>query len=240
MVIFPAIDLKDNKAVRLTQGLMDSAKIYGDNPSEIARGFEEAGAEWLHIVDLDGALAAKPKNRSAITMIVKQTNLKVQLGGGIRDEDAIKSYIDLGVSRAILGSAAAQNPVWALTMSEKYPIAIGIDALDGKVAVNGWAENAQIDALSFAAQFRNGRIEAIVTTDIGRDGMLSGVNTAFAKRVKEAFGGFTIASGGVKAKSDLDDLSANGIDGAIVGKAIYEGVIDVKELFNQVWITLSD
>jgi phosphoribosylformimino-5-aminoimidazole carboxamide ribotide isomerase len=234
MVVFPAIDLKENKAVRLTKGLMDSAKIYSDNPAEVAARFEEAGATWLHIVDLDGAFAGKPKNLSAIEAIVKRTKLKTQLGGGIRDEDTIKSYLDLGVSRVILGSAAARNPDWALTMSQKYPIAIGIDANEGKVAINGWAQSADIDAIGFAALFKGAKIEAAIATDIGRDGMLSGVNAAFTKAIKAAFGGFTIASGGVKAASDLVDLEQSGIDGAIVGKAIYEGATDIRELFNHI------
>ncbi|MDR2638885.1 MAG: 1-(5-phosphoribosyl)-5-[(5-phosphoribosylamino)methylideneamino]imidazole-4-carboxamide isomerase [Helicobacteraceae bacterium] len=240
MIVFPAIDLKENKAVRLTKGLMQSAKIYGDNPAEIAARFEEAGAAWLHIVDLDGAFAGKPKNLSAIKAIVKQTKLKTQLGGGVRDEDTINSYLDLGISRVILGSAAARNPDWALTMSQKYPIAIGIDAAEGKVATDGWAKSADIEAERFAALFKGAKIEAVIATDIGRDGTLSGANADFTKTIKAAFGGFTIASGGVKAASDLVDLAKNGIDGVIVGKAIYEGAIDVKELFNRISIILDD
>ncbi|MDR0664416.1 MAG: 1-(5-phosphoribosyl)-5-[(5-phosphoribosylamino)methylideneamino]imidazole-4-carboxamide isomerase [Helicobacteraceae bacterium] len=234
MIVFPAIDLKDDKVVRLTKGLMSSAKIYDDNPSAVAKGFEEAGAKWLHVVDLNGAIAGKPKNLNAIKEIVKETKLKIQLGGGIRDEDTIKSYLDLGVSRVILGSAAARNAVWAIKTAEKYPVAIAIDALDGKVAVEGWTQSSVIDAIDFAAFFKGSKAEAVITTDVGRDGTLSGVNTAFTKSIKNAFGGFTVASGGVKAKGDLEELNANGVDGAIVGKAIYEGAISVKELFNQI------
>lgn len=231
MTIFPAIDLKENKVVRLTKGLMDSAKIYGENPAEIAALFEEAGAEWLHIVDLDGAFAGKPKNLESIAAIVRRTKLKTQLGGGIRSEETIKSYLDLGVSRVILGSAAAKDPDWAIEACEKYPIVIGIDALDGYVATEGWAKTARASAIEFAARFKGSKAQAIITTDIGRDGTLSGVNADFTLKIKAAFGGFTIASGGVKAKSDLVDLASKGVDGVIVGKAIYEGAIAVKELF---------
>ncbi|MDR2033391.1 MAG: 1-(5-phosphoribosyl)-5-[(5-phosphoribosylamino)methylideneamino]imidazole-4-carboxamide isomerase [Helicobacteraceae bacterium] len=233
MIIFPAIDLKENKAVRLTKGVMQSAKIYGDNPAEIAKRFEEAGAKWLHIVDLDGAFAGEPRNGKSIEAIAKSVSLKIQLGGGIRDEKTIRSYLDLGVSRVILGSAAVQNPAWAIETARKYPVAIGIDAKNGKVAVNGWAQTAEVEASAFAAGFKGSEVEAIIATDIGRDGTLSGANLVWTTAIKEAFGAFTIASGGVKTKNELADLAKIGIDGAIVGKAIYEKAIDVQKLFNQ-------
>ncbi|MDR2905458.1 MAG: 1-(5-phosphoribosyl)-5-[(5-phosphoribosylamino)methylideneamino]imidazole-4-carboxamide isomerase [Helicobacteraceae bacterium] len=230
MTIFPAIDLKDSKAVRLTQGEMASAKIYGD-PSEIAKKFEDAGAKWLHIVDLDGAFSGFAKNRAAIEKIVRATRLKVQIGGGIRNEVTIGDYLNAGASRVILGSRAAKEIAWALAMSEVYPIAIGIDAKKGKVATGGWAETAELDAVEFAARFRRSAVRAVICTDIAKDGALSGVNVDFSARIKEAFGGFTIASGGVTALDDISALSAQGIDGAIVGKAIYEQKLLLSDLF---------
>ncbi|MDR0746269.1 MAG: 1-(5-phosphoribosyl)-5-[(5-phosphoribosylamino)methylideneamino]imidazole-4-carboxamide isomerase [Helicobacteraceae bacterium] len=231
MIILPAIDLKDNQAVRLKRGAMNTAKVYSADPLSIAKEFEENGAEWLHIVDLDGAFAGAPKNRASIEAIAKGSALKIELGGGVRDEKTIRAYLDLGVKRVILGSAAAKNPDFALLMAEKYPIAIGIDALDGMVAVEGWAEISAIRAVDFAALFRESKAEAIIATDISRDGMLEGVNAIFACEIKRAFGGAVIASGGVKDVDDLKKLKESRIDGVIIGKAIYESAIDIKQLF---------
>ncbi len=233
MTIFPAIDLKENRAVRLTKGEMASAKVYAESPADQAVAFERLGAQWLHIVDLDGAFAGEPKNRSSIEAIRAATGMKLQLGGGIRSEETIRAYLDLGIDRVILGSAAAKDPRWAIEMAARYPVVIGIDAVDGRVATAGWAEVGQEAATAFAARFKGSGVEAIITTDVGRDGTLSGVNVDFTLKIKEAFGGATIASGGVKDLADLKALKATGsIDGAIVGKAFYEGRLDIKEAFN--------
>lgn len=235
MIIYPAIDLKENQAVRLTKGLMESAKVYSSNPAELAERFESFGATWLHIVDLDGAFAGEPKNKKSIEAILKTTKLKTQLGGGIRDEATIKAYLDLGISRVILGSAAVKNPDWACEMAAKYPVVIGIDAVDGKVAVSGWAEVSEMEATDLARRFSESGAEAVICTDVGRDGTLSGVNVDFTVSIKEAFKKTVIASGGVKDKGDLLKLAATGrVDGCIVGKAIYEGTLDIKEAFNLV------
>ena len=185
MQIIPAIDLKEGYAVRLSQGEMGSAKIYAKNPLELAKHFEELGAEYLHIVDLDGAFAGEPRNRAVIAQICKESKLNIEVGGGIRNEEIIKSYRDLGVTRLILGSMALKNPEFALKMAEKYTIAIGIDAKDGKVATEGWAKSGNILAWEFAEIFRGSKVDAIICTDIARDGMLNGINIDFTKTIQE-------------------------------------------------------
>ncbi|HCV74596.1 MAG TPA: 1-(5-phosphoribosyl)-5-((5-phosphoribosylamino)methylideneamino)imidazole-4-carboxamide isomerase, partial [Gammaproteobacteria bacterium] len=155
MIIIPAIDLKDGKAVRLTKGLMDTAKIYSDEPWQVAKKFEELGSEWLHLVDLNGAFAGKPENLEQIKKIIENTDLKVEIGGGIRDEETIKMYLELGVNRVILGSIAVKNPNFVKEMAKKYPVAVGIDAKDGYVAVEGWAEVSEMKATELAKEFAN-------------------------------------------------------------------------------------
>ncbi len=231
MTILPAIDLKDGKAVRLTKGLMDSAKIYSNEPWEVAKHFEELGSEWVHLVDLNGAFAGEPKNLEQIKKIRENTNLKLELGGGIRDEDTIKMYLDLGIDRVILGSIAVKDPEFVKEMARKYPIVVGIDAIDGMVAVEGWAEVSELEATALAKEFANAGVEAIICTDVGRDGMLSGINIEFTKAIKEASGVETIASGGLKDINDIKRVLDAKIDGTIVGKAFYEGTLDLKEAF---------
>ena len=232
MLILPAIDLKDGKAVRLTKGLMDTAKIYSDEPWQVAKKFEELGSEWLHLVDLNGAFAGEPKNLEQIKKIIQNTELKVEIGGGIRDEDTIKMYLDLGVSRVILGSIAVKNPQFVQEMASKYPVAVGIDAKDGYVAVEGWAEVSQMRATDLAKEFADAGVEAIIATDISKDGTLSGVNIDFIKSIADASGLNVIASGGVRDINDIKLLINNKIYGTIIGKAFYEGTIDLKEVFN--------
>ena len=232
MTIFPAIDLKDGKAVRLTKGLMDSAKIYSDEPWELVKTFEEMGAEWVHLVDLNGAFAGEPKNLDQIVKIRENCNVKLELGGGIRDEATIKRYLDLGIDRVILGSIAVKDPEFVKAMAAKYPVAVGIDAIDGYVAVEGWGEVSEMKATDLARAFADAGVEAIICTDVGRDGMLSGVNVEFTLDIARASGVETIASGGVKDESDIEALKATGeVGGVIVGKAYYEGTIDLKKLF---------
>jgi phosphoribosylformimino-5-aminoimidazole carboxamide ribotide isomerase len=231
MVILPAIDLKDGKAVRLTKGLMNSAKIYSDEPWQVAKKFEELGSKWLHVVDLNGAFAGEPANLEQIKKIRENTDLKMELGGGIRDEETIKMYLDLGVDRLILGSIAVKDPDFVKKMASKYPIAVGIDAKDGYVAVEGWAEVSQMKATDLAKEFANAGVEAIIATDISKDGTLSGVNVEFIKEIKKASNLPVIASGGVKDINDIKLLIKNKIYGTIIGKAFYEGTIDLKEVF---------
>jgi len=231
MTILPAIDLKDGKAVRLSKGLMETAKIYSDEPWQVAKRFEELGSEWVHLVDLNGAFAGEPKNLEQIKKIRANCNLKLELGGGIRDEETIKMYLELGIDRLILGSIAVKEPEFVKEMASKYPIVVGIDAIDGMVAVEGWGELSNMKATDLAKEFANAGVEAIICTDVGRDGMMTGVNIEFTKAIQEASGVETIASGGLKDMSDINALIEAGIDGTIVGKAFYEGTLDLEEAF---------
>jgi len=231
MTILPAIDLKDGQAVRLSKGLMDSAKIYSDEPWQVAKHFEELGSEWVHLVDLNGAFAGEPKNLEQIKKIRENCNLKLELGGGIRDEETIQMYLDLGIDRLILGSIAVKDPDFVKAMAAKYPIVVGIDAIDGMVAVEGWAETSDMAATDLAREFADAGVEAIICTDVGRDGMMTGVNIEFTKAIQEASGLETIASGGLRDMRDIEALLQAGIDGTIVGKAFYEGTLDLAAAF---------
>ena len=230
---YMAIDLKEGKAVRLSKGLMDSAKIYSNEPWELAKRFSDAGAKWLHIVDLDGAFAGDAVNLKTIEKIVNATNLNIQIGGGVRNEERIKSYLNSGVSRLILGSVALKNPEFVKEMAKKYRIVVGIDAKDGFVAVEGWAEVSQIRATDLAKLYADAGVEAIIATDISKDGMLCGLNLEFTSSIAQASGIDTIASGGVASLADLEFASkTNGISGVIIGKAYYEGKIALSDIFN--------
>ncbi len=235
MDILPAIDLKDGKAVRLTKGLMDSAKVYSDEPWELAKHFEEVGSKWVHLVDLNGAFAGEPKNLEQIKQIRKMCDIEIELGGGIRDEDTIKKYVDLGIDRIILGSVALKNADFVKEVAAKYRIAVGIDAIDGYVAVEGWAEKSTMLATDLAKEFADAGVEAIICTDVGRDGTLSGVNINFTLEMARASGVDTIASGGVKDIQDIIALhKAKEVSGVIIGKAFYEQTLDLKEAFKVV------
>lgn len=230
--ILPAIDLKDGKAVRLTQGLMDSATIYSDMPFEVAKHFESVGSKWIHIVDLNGAFAGEPKNIKQIKQIRENTKLKLELGGGIRNEDTIKRYLDIGIDRIILGSIATSNLKFALDMAGKYPIAIGIDAKDSMVAIDGWGKNSNLFASDFAKEFTGSKVEAIICTDIGKDGTLSGINIDFTEDIAKSSKIFTIASGGLKDIRDIDKAKdSQYIEGVIIGKAFYENSLNLKDVF---------
>ena len=232
MDILPAIDLKDGKAVRLTKGLMESAKIYSNEPWEVAKVFEEMGSSWVHLVDLNGAFAGEPKNLEQIEKIRKNCNLKIELGGGIRDEETIRRYMDLGIDRVILGSIALKKPAFVKEMAQKYRIVVGIDTIDGYVAVEGWAEKSTMQATDLARAFADAGVEAIICTDVGRDGMLSGVNLDFTLSIADASGIATIASGGLKNLDDIITLKRSSkVAGVIVGKAFYEGSLDLREAF---------
>lgn len=232
MEIFPAIDLKQGCAVRLSKGEMQSAKIYSKDPCELAKKFEDLGAKWLHLVDLDGAFAGEAVNFKAIERIVKNTRLRVEVGGGIRDEARIKQYLSLGVDRFILGSAALKNPDFVRRMAKLYRIVVGIDAKEGLVATEGWAELSRVKATDLARDYADAGVCAIICTDISRDGMLSGVNVEFSRSIAKASGIDIIASGGVKDMNDIIALkNAELIAGVIVGKAYYEGTLDLKKAF---------
>ena len=232
MQIIPAIDLKEGKAVRLIKGEMNSAKIYSNEPSDLAKSFEDLGANYLHIVDLDGAIAGEAINFNTIEKIAAKTSLKIEVGGGIRDEKRIKDYINLGVNRVILGSVALKEPEFTKQMAKLYKIVVGIDLNEGKVATHGWVNISQISGQQLAASYKGAGLEAIITNDISKDGTLSGVNAALAAQIADASATPTIASGGVR---DIDDIHAlleyPQISGVIVGKAYYEGTINLKDAF---------
>lgn len=231
--IYPAIDLKDGKAVRLYKGEMSSAKIYGE-ALDFAKKFEDMGASWIHIVDLNGAFKGSPQNINQIEQILAKTKLSIQLGGGIRDEECIKLYQSLGIKRLILGSIALNNPQFVLDMAKKYCIAVGIDAKNGKVATQGWANSSDEDAFNFAAKFKSSSVNAIICTDINRDGALSGINIDFTQNIAKNSGIYTIASGGFASESEFEKLCNNElISGVIVGKAFYEGRIDLANMFKK-------
>lgn len=235
--IFPAIDLKEGKVVRLYKGEMESAKIYGD-ASDFAKKFEDMGARWIHIVDLDGAFNGKPKNLEVIAKIRENSKLKIQLGGGIRDEMTIKKYTDMGIDRLILGSIALKDSFFAKEMASKYNIAIGIDSKEGKVALEGWAKVDQKEAVDLAQEFRGSHIQALICTDIQRDGAFSGINFDLTLKLAQASGCFAIASGGLKDEQDiyrLDEIfdKHHISGGVIIGKAYYEGRIDLERVFKR-------
>lgn len=238
MTILPAIDLKDGKAVRLTKGLMESAKIYSDEPWQVAARFEELGSKWVHLVDLNCAFAGTPQNLEQIKKIRENCNLSLELGGGIRDEDTIKMYLDLGVDIVILGSIALKDPSFVKDMASKYRVVVGIDAIDGMVAVEGWAEVSSVKATDLAKDFRDAGVEAIICTDVARDGMMSGLNIDFTESIKNSCGLETIASGGLRDIEDIKRLLKTNIDGTIVGKAFYEGTLDLKESFELVQMSM--
>lgn len=232
MEIIPAIDLKEGKAVRLFKGEMESAKIYSNEPWDLAKSFEDLGAKYLHIVDLDGAIAGEALNFSVIETIASKTSLKIEVGGGIRDEKRIKDYFNLGTERVILGSVALKEPDFTKEMAKRYKIVVGIDLNNGKVATHGWVNVSDISGEQLAKSYANSGICAIITTDISKDGTLSGVNAALTAKIADASGIATIASGGVRDINDIEKiLNFPQIAGVIVGKAYYEGTLDLKEAF---------
>lgn len=233
MLIIPAIDLKEGKCVRLEQGLMEKDTVFSDNPAAQARTWQEQGAELLHIVDLDGAFAGEPKNRATIEAIIKAIDIPAQLGGGIRDLATIEAYLALGLSRIIIGTAAQRNPALVEEACRKFPgkIVVGIDAKNGLVAVQGWAEVTDIRAIELAKKFEDFGVAAIIYTDIGRDGMMQGVNIDATRQLAEAISIPVIASGGLSSLADIEKLMAiesSGVVGAITGKAVYTGAIDLR------------
>lgn len=234
MIVIPAIDLKEGKCVRLEQGLMERDTVFCDNPADQAREWQRQGAELLHIVDLDGAFAGEPKNRTAIEAIVGVLTIPTQLGGGIRDIRTIEAYLSLGIGRVILGTAAQRNPELVEEACRLFPgrIVVGIDAKNGMVAVQGWAEVTNVTAVDLAKRFEGYGVAAIIYTDISRDGMMQGPNIAATRDLAEAITIPVIASGGVSSLADIENLMAiesSGVTGVITGKAIYTGAIRLPE-----------
>jgi len=235
LLIIPAIDLKDGKCVRLRQGRMDQATVFSDDPVATARRWVEAGAKRLHIVDLNGALSGQPVNAGAIEAIVRAfPEVSVQVGGGIRDEETIQAYLDCGVRYVILGTKAVNAPHFVSDVCAEFPghIIVGLDAKDGKVAIDGWSKLSGHDVIDLAKRYQNEGVEAIVYTDIGRDGMMTGVNVEATTRLASAISIPVIASGGISTLDDIRKLCAiadTGVVGAIVGRALYEGTLDFAE-----------
>lgn len=234
MYLLPAIDILDGRAVRLERGDYSKVSIYNDNPANQAQLFEEDGADWLHVVDLDGAKSGVQENLDAISKIMKLTSLKVEVGGGVRDMDAIKRLADIGVNRVVLGTALIKDPDFAQAAIEEFGadmIACGIDAKDGNVKIEGWVEGAQVSALELATKMALLGYEHLIYTDISRDGMQTGVNPAAYVEMYEAFKNPVIASGGISSIADIEALAKveDAIEGVIAGRAIYEGSFSVAD-----------
>ena len=231
MILYPAIDLKGGECVRLKHGLMDQATVYNPDPAAQARSFAAAGFKWIHVVDLDGAFAGAPRNAEAVAAIHAAVDLPVQLGGGIRDLKTVEAWLSRGLKRVILGTAAVKNPALVREAAAKFPgqVAVGIDARDGFVAVEGWAEVSSLPARDLALRFRDAGVAAVIFTDVGRDGVLAGVNVEATADLAKGLGIPVIASGGLASIDDVHRLKAreaDGIAGVIIGRALYDGRVD--------------
>jgi phosphoribosylformimino-5-aminoimidazole carboxamide ribotide isomerase len=237
--IYPAIDMRGGKCVRLLQGDYNQETVYGDSPFDMAKSFADAGAEWIHMVDLDGAKDGKRVNDRFVIEAAQKLDAKVQIGGGIRTEEDILHYLNNGVSRVIIGSVAVSNPEFAIEMIQKYgeKIAIGLDAKDGYVATHGWLDTSSVTAVELGKRLAEAGAETFIFTDIATDGMLSGPNVLAVEKLAVETGKSVIASGGVSELADLralKELVGKGVSGAIVGKAIYEGRFSVPEALEEV------
>lgn len=231
MILFPAIDLKQGQVVRLFKGAMEAATVYGDDPAAQARRFQDLGFSWLHLVDLDGAFAGEPRNAAAVEAILKATRLPAQLGGGIRDLATAERWLALGLKRVILGTAAVRDPAFVREACRRFPgqVVVGVDAKDGLVAVAGWAETSTLTALELARRFADAGVAALLYTDVARDGALTGVNVEATAALARDSGLPVLASGGVAGIEDIRRLKAvaqDGIEGVVIGRALYEGRID--------------
>ena len=230
MILYPAIDLKDGQAVRLLRGEMDAATVFNDDPAAQARAFVAAGAEWLHLVDLNGAFAGAPVNGEAVEAILKAIDVPAQLGGGIRDMATIEAWLGKGLGRVILGTVAVEAPGLVRDAARTFPgqVAVGIDARGGRVATRGWAEETEVDATDLARRFEDAGVAAVIYTDIDRDGAMGGPNVEATAALARAVSIPVIASGGVSSLDDLAALKATGVvAGAISGRALYDGAIDL-------------
>ena len=231
MILFPAIDLKDGVCVRLEQGNMARATVFNRDPAQQAHAFETQGFRHLHVVDLDGAFAGKPMNVTAVERILETVGLCVQLGGGIRDMATIDGWLEKGVNRVIIGTAAVRDPALVKDAAKKHPkrVAVGLDARDGKVAVEGWAEQSELTVLDIARRFEDAGVAAIIYTDVARDGMLQGINWDATIALAEAISIPVVASGGLASIKDIERLTqpdARKLEGAIAGRALYDGRLD--------------
>lgn len=234
MILFPAIDLKEGLAVRLEQGDMARATIFHRDPAVQAQAFAQQGFEYLHVVDLDGAFAGKPVNAAAVERILEVIGIPVQLGGGVRDMATVENWLGKGVDRVIIGTAAVRNPALVKEAAKKYPgrVAVGLDARDGKVAVEGWAETSELTALDIARRFEDAGVAAIIYTDVSRDGMLKGLNLDATIALGDAISIPVIASGGLASLDDIRALlepRARRLEGAIAGRALYDGRLNPAE-----------
>jgi phosphoribosylformimino-5-aminoimidazole carboxamide ribotide isomerase len=233
VILFPAIDLKNGEAVRLQQGDMARATVFNRDPAAQARAFEATGFEWLHLVDLDGAFAGKPVNAFAVAAIVKAVKIPVQLGGGIRNLATVEAWLGEGIERVIIGTAAVRDPEFVKQVARKFPgqVAVSIDARGGKVALSGWAEETQLEALEVARLFEDAGVAAIIYTDVERDGMLQGLNLDATIALADAIRIPVIASGGLASLDDVSKLlepRAKKLAGAIAGRALYDGRLDAR------------
>jgi phosphoribosylformimino-5-aminoimidazole carboxamide ribotide isomerase len=234
MILYPAIDLKDGQAVRLVKGDFARMTVFDADPAARAARFAEAGFAWLHVVDLDGALKGAGANREAVAAIRAAVDLPMQLGGGIRDMAGVEAVLGIGVTRVILGTVAARNPAFVREAARAFPgqVAVGIDAIDGKVAVEGWVETTDLDAIELARRFEDAGVAAVICTDVGRDGTKTGVNVDFTGAIAAAISAPVIASGGLKDVDDIRALRAwtgAPIHGAILGRALYDGAFTPAE-----------
>jgi phosphoribosylformimino-5-aminoimidazole carboxamide ribotide isomerase len=234
MNLYPAIDLKDGNCVRLLRGEMDAATVFSNDPAAQARSFQDAGCQWLHLVDLNGAIEGRSVNGDAVSAILEAVDIPVQLGGGIRDEDTALAWLDAGIRRVIIGTLALRQPDRVAELCRRHPgkIVIGIDGRDGRVAVEGWVEQSEMPVIDLARHFEGAGAAAIIYTDIDRDGAMQGHNVAATAALAEGLSTPVIASGGVTNLDDLTALkaqAAKGIDGVIVGRALYDGAFDVSE-----------
>lgn len=233
MILYPAIDLKDGRAVRLVHGEMDRETVFNENPASQALEFVRAGCEWLHLVDLNGAFAGEPVNAAPVEEILRQTKVPAQLGGGIRDMATIERWIEAGLARVILGTVAVENPALVREAAREFPgkVAVGIDARHGKVATKGWAEETDVDATELARSFEDAGVAAIIYTDILRDGAMKGPNVEATAALAHAVSIPVIASGGVSSLKDLIALRDCGaqLNGAISGRALYDGALDLPK-----------
>ena len=232
MRLYPAIDIKNGQCVRLRQGVFDDTTVYANEPFQVAKEFEADGAKFLHIVDLDGALRGTGANDEALTKIIENVSIPVEIGGGIRTMEDIEHRLNMGVSRVILGTKAVESPEFVKEAVEKFgadKIVIGIDAKDGMVAIKGWETISNVDAVTLALSMKELGVKTIIYTDISKDGMLCGPNFAQTARMVEATGMDIVASGGVSCMEDLIQLEKINVEGAILGKAIYEKRVDLKE-----------
>lgn len=232
MQLYPAIDMKGGKCVRLTQGLFDNVRVYSDTPADMAKLWVSQGATFLHIVDLDGALAGHSVNEAAIRAIAESVDVPIQLGGGIRSREAVKNMLALGITRCIIGTRAVEQPEFIRELVQEFGadrIVVGVDAKDGMVAVEGWEKTSTLTAVELCEQMKSYGAEHIVYTDISRDGTLTGPNVAYTKMLTDETGLDVIASGGMSCMEDLQTLYESGIRGAIIGKALYENRINLTD-----------